>query len=143
MPRSTNPHTQTTAAGTTREPRPRPKPLILVAQSQRDDLMLAVPTAEVRVEPSLARAVQFCIDGKAGSLWVDLHRFGPEALTALTQLRLLRPELEIVLVQRTADPLGVEETLLADLPQVWLSIPEVPGTKLRMAPIPVELTRSE
>jgi len=100
--------------------------------------MLAVPTAEVRVEPSLACAVQLCLDGMAGSLWVDLHGVGPAALTALTQLRLLRPEQEIVLVQRAADPLNVAETLLADLPQVWLSIPEIPGTMLRMAPIPVQ-----
>ncbi len=99
--------------------------------------MLAVPTAEVIVEPSLARAVQLCIDGMAGSLWVDLHGFGPAALTALTQLRLLRPGQKIVLVQRTADPISVKETLLAGLPQVWLSIPEIPGHRLRMAPIPV------
>lgn len=137
MPRSTHPQTKTTASGKARNKSTAPKPLILVAQSQRDDLMLAVPTAEVRVEPSLARAVQLCIDGTAGSLWVDLHGCGPAALTALTQLRLLRPEQEIVLVQRTADPLSVKETLLADLPQVWLSIPEIPGTVLRMAPIPV------
>ena len=59
------------------------------------------------------------------------------ALTALTQLRLLRPEQEIVLVQRSEDPISVQETLLADLSQVWLSIPEIPGHMLRMAPIPV------
>jgi hypothetical protein len=99
--------------------------------------MLAVPTAEVIVEPSLARAVQLCIDGTAGSLWVDLYGFGPAALTALTQLRLLRPEQDIVLVQRTTDPISLKETLLEGLPQVWLSIPEIPGHILRMAPIPV------
>ena len=137
MPRSTNPQTQTTAPSATRDNGTTRKPLILVAQSQRDDLMLAVPTAEVIVEPSLARAVQLCIDGLAGSLWVDLHGFGPAALTALTQLRLLRPEQKIVLVQRTANPISVKETLLAGLPQVWLSIPEIPGTMLRMTPIPV------
>ena len=78
-----------------------------------------------------------CIDGVADSLWVDLHGFGAAALTALTHLRLLRPEQKIVLVQRSADPISVCETLLAGLPQVWLSIPEVPGHMLRMAPVPV------
>lgn len=137
MPRSTNPQTQTTAPSATRANGTPPRPLILVARSQRDDLLLAVPTTEVIVEPSLARAVQLCLDGMAHSLWVDLYGFGPAALTALTQLRLLRPEQEIVLVQRTADPIHVKETLLAGLRQVWLSIPEVPGHILRMGPIPV------
>ena len=137
MPRSANPQRQTTAAGTTGDTCITPKPLILVARSQRDDLMLAVPSGKVTVEPNLARAIQLCIDGNADSLWVDLYGFGPAALTALTQLRLLRPEQEIVLVQRSEDPISVQETLLADLSQVWLSIPEIPGHILRMAPIPV------
>ena len=138
MPRSMNPQNQTTAPSDARKASVRPKPLILVAQSQRDDLMLAVPSGKVTVEPSLARAVQLCIDGMTDSLWVDLHGFGSAALTALTHLRLLRPEQKIVLVQRSADPISVCKTLLADLPQVWLSIPEVPGTIIRMAPVPVE-----
>ena len=137
MPRSTNPQKQTTARSTTQDTNTAPKPLILVTRSQRDDLMLAVPSGKVTVEPSLARAVQLCIDGMADSLWVDLLGFGPAALTALTQLRLLRPEQEIVLVQRSSDLISVQETLLAGLPQVLLSIPEVPGHMLRLAPVPV------
>ena len=111
-------------------------PLVLVSRSQRDDLMVAVPSCPVVVEPSLARAIQQSIDGRAASLWVDLHGFGPQSLTALVQLRLLRPEQQIVLVQRCANPIGLDGTLLEGLPQVWLSIPEVPGHILKMAPMP-------
>ncbi len=137
MPRTTNPRTQVSSPGTTQDGSAARKPHVLVSRSQRDDLMLAVPSGSVVVEPSLARAIQQCIDGMAASLWVDLHGLGPQSLTALAQLRLLRPEQEIVLVQRCADPLGLDETLLEGLPQVWLSIPEVPGHMLKMAPVPV------
>jgi hypothetical protein len=99
--------------------------------------MLAVPSGPVMVEPSLAHGIQLCLEGKAASLWVDLHGFGSSALTALVQLRLLRPQQEIVLVQRQDHPIGMTETMLEDLPQVWLSIPEVPGHMLKMAPVPV------
>ena len=114
-----------------------PNPLVLVSRSQRDDLMVALPSCPVVVEPSLARAIQQSIDGRTASLWVDLLGFGPQSLTALVQLRLLRPEQEIVLVQRCADPIGLNDTLLEGLPQVWLSIPDVPGHILKMAPVPV------
>ncbi len=114
-----------------------PYPLVLVSRTQRDDLMVAVPSCPVVVEPSLARAIQLSIEGRAGSLWVDLYDCGPESLTALVQLRLLRPEQKIVLVQRHADPIGLDNSLLEGLPQVWLSIPDVPGHILKLAPIPV------
>ena len=58
---------------------------------------------------------------KFGRLVVDLSACDATALSMLTQLRMMRPEVELVVVQDIADPVNFENSLLGDLPVVSVS----------------------
>lgn len=95
------------------------------------ELLLRIRARRVTVEPVLAEAMQRCLEGNVVRLVVDLADCGPQAFSALAHLRLLRPELSIILVN-WEEPDALERTALQGLPVVSvrrrLLLPEDPAT---------------
>ena len=96
----------------------RPDEVVLcVNDSARLQKLLGlVPAHTVRVETNLSRALQACLENRVSRLLVDMASCGATALSCLVQLRLMRPQQEIVLFQGQEERMHLDQTLLGDVP---------------------------
>jgi hypothetical protein len=96
-----------------------------------NELVSMVPDHTVRIEPDLSRALQHCLQSHVSRLLVDLTALNATALSALAQLRLLRPEQEIVLIAGDDDDgeTRLDQTLLEGVPVVSIAAKSVPAPR--------------
>ncbi|MGD8375570.1 MAG: hypothetical protein PVF68_05465 [Acidobacteriota bacterium] len=83
-----------------------------------EHLMDRMPDPVIVLEPSPSRAMRLCLEQAGSRLVIDLASLGPDGLSALVQLRLLRPEQEIVLVGGAEDARHLDDSLLGGLPVI-------------------------
>ena len=81
-------------------------------------LLLLLSDQTVLFEPDPAKAISHCLEGDVSRLLVDLARLDSAALSALVQLRLLRPAVEMILLDRGEESHCLEGTILQGLPVV-------------------------
>ena len=92
-------------------------------------LLHLVPHRRVIIEPDPARAIALCLEGCPSRLLVDLAPLGPKALSVVAQLRLMRPDLSMVVLVGDEEPARLEGTVLEGtpmmrVPRVLLPSPE-------------------
>lgn len=96
------------------------------------DLLCAIPHRRVRVEPDAATAISLCLENRAAGLLIDIAPLGAASLSALGQLRLLRPDLPILLLTEEEGAARLEGTLLDGLPVLSLPRELPPLDSLRV-----------
>lgn len=109
---------ESNAAAQCRVPLPPPTICCVGDSFALEHLMDRVPDPVIILEPSPSEAMRLCLEQAGSRLLIDLASLGPEGLSALVQLRLLRPEQEIVLVGGTEDARHLDESLLGGLPVI-------------------------
>lgn len=87
---------------------------------EETDLLRAIPHRRVRVEPDPAAAIGLCLEKRVAGLLIDIAPLGPSALSALAQLRLLRPGMPILLLTVDESPTAFQGTVLEGLPVLSL-----------------------
>ena len=80
------------------------------------ELLPRVPHRRVRVESDPAVAIAHCLTKPVRGLVIDLAPLSAHGLSALAQLRLMRPLLPILLITTPADAGTLKGTVLEGLP---------------------------
>ena len=80
------------------------------------ELLRRVPHRRMRAEPDPAAAIAHCLSKPVHSLVIDLAPLSARGLSALAQLRLMRPGLRILLVTTPNGAVALKGTVLEGLP---------------------------
>ena len=81
-----------------------------------DEVLHILPYRRLQVALDPAAAFEMCLQGRTAMLVIDLTPLSPGSLSALAHLRMLRPELPIVLLHAAEDPAELRGTALDGLP---------------------------